>query len=222
MARSAKIRNVISKSYPGSSLLDVQLIADEDPDLPFYKDKFFIFFSIAPGINDNGRRSYDTKNKITMKIDLFKFSTLAKSIKFLAMSKNKDDEKKYIYSIFTDNGKTTKILAPAIYLPPKKKDSDNDPVELLLLFLKSDNNRVNFTIKKLEALTLAEELEEIAKFGREKELQSKEQNNRNRSSDYGNFDPSGAKSNKNSNQNNDSGFDDISSNDLPSDDELPF
>ena len=70
MAQNSTLQNVFSQSFPGQSLFEVSLVKDTNPELPFYKNKYFCFLSLAPGVKgQGGQRSFDTQNKITIKTE---------------------------------------------------------------------------------------------------------------------------------------------------------
>jgi hypothetical protein len=207
---SSDLKNILSRSYSSSNLLEIQLMKDEDDKLPFYKDKFFVFIGFAPGNISNGKRTYDIKSKMVMKVDLFKVLALAKSIQALASAKTKEEEAKSNYTIFTDSGGGKKTLSTMIYYPQKKEGQIKEPDELFILAMKFGEKKCNFSCNKFDALALAEEISELTAIGREKSNQVKMTQQNNYKSNYGNSDPSGA-SNSLSNEI-----------DLPTDEDLPF
>jgi hypothetical protein len=204
------LKNVLSKSYSSSNLLEMQLMMDNDEKLPFYKEKFFIFIGFAPGNISNGKRTYDVKSKMVMKIDLFKFSALAKSIKALTSAKTKEEETKCNYTIFTDSGNGKKTLSTMIYYPQRKENQTKDPEELFILAMKFGEKKCNFSCNKFDAIALVDEMEDLITIGRDRSNQVKMIQNSNYKSNYGNSDPAGSSSNESNEV------------DLPTDDDLPF
>lgn len=65
---ASSLQPVFSRSFPGAHLFEVSIVKDVDPDRPFYRDAYFCFVSLTPGVKtDTGGRTFDRDNRITLK-----------------------------------------------------------------------------------------------------------------------------------------------------------
>ena len=44
--RNSSLVNILSRSFPGQSLLSVSLVRDDDPQRPWYKNKYYNFIFV--------------------------------------------------------------------------------------------------------------------------------------------------------------------------------
>lgn len=102
--QSSQLTNVLSRSFPGQSLLSISLVRDDDPQRPWYKNKYYSFVAISPPIqNQNGGNSWDVKNRINMKIECDKLLGLGLALeKYILTNGNPN----FQYSIYSDNSKS--------------------------------------------------------------------------------------------------------------------
>jgi len=104
MAQNSSLQPVFSKSFPAQNLFEISLVKDTDPNLPFYKPKYFMFLSVTPGVQgDNGQRTFDKNGKITIKADIVKVFALSNSLKAVASGA---DSKTSAFQIFADSSKS--------------------------------------------------------------------------------------------------------------------
>ena len=95
--------NIFSKSIPANNLLDLSLVKDTSPNLPFYKSKYFMFLSMTAGIQDqNGGRTFDKNSRITIKTDAIKVLAFANGIESMANQNHVIGS----YQIFADSSKS--------------------------------------------------------------------------------------------------------------------
>ena len=101
--QQSQLQNVFHKSFPGNNLFEISLVKDTDPNLPFYKNRYFFFVSMTPGVTtDQGGRSFDKNGRINLKTEVEKLSALGKSLRAFARKQNQFGE----FAIFTDSGKS--------------------------------------------------------------------------------------------------------------------
>jgi len=98
------LQNVYHKSFPGTSLFEISLVKDTDPNLPFYKNRYFFFVSMTPGVKtDTGGKSFDKNGRVNLKTEVEKLSALGKSLRAFARGQG---QKFGQFAIFTDSGKS--------------------------------------------------------------------------------------------------------------------
>lgn len=135
--RNSSLVNILSRSFPGQSLLSVSLVRDDDPQRPWYKNKYYNFISIAPPIqnnNGNGGTSWDVKSRINMKVECEKVLGLGLALeKFILTNGNPT----FQYTIYSDNSKSsynngqTQIKTIFISCYSKDKQTRNGNVSVL-------------------------------------------------------------------------------------------
>lgn len=95
------VENVFNKNFPGSNVFEISLVRDTDPDLPFYKDRYFFFCSTIPGSRtDSGGRTYNKDGRITMKVEIQKLLAFATHLKWVVLRGEKAVGQ---YKIFSDS-----------------------------------------------------------------------------------------------------------------------
>ncbi len=105
MAQNSQLQNILNRSFPGANLLECSLVCDTNVDLPFYKNKFFFFVSVTPGVQgQNGQRSFNKDGRITLKAEVEKVIALAESIELWAKGHGKTFGN---FSIFADTSKSS-------------------------------------------------------------------------------------------------------------------
>lgn len=74
--QQSKLENIFSYSFPSNNLLQISIV--RQPSEQSYKKEFFCFVTLVPGIqNQQGGRSFDFNNRITMKVDGHQVTALA-------------------------------------------------------------------------------------------------------------------------------------------------
>lgn len=102
--QQSSIKNVFSRSFSGNSLFEVSLVKDTNPELPFYKPRYFFFLSMSPGeMNQQNQRTYNRQNRLTLKTDVEKLYSLAHAIRAHARGQGENFGK---FAIFADPSRT--------------------------------------------------------------------------------------------------------------------
>src|SRR6056297_1647882 len=101
--QGSSLQNIYSKSFPANNLFEVSLVKDTNPDLPFYKSKYFMFVSLTPGgQTEQGGRTFNRDGRITMKTDSEKVMALANSLRAFARGQGQLGQ----FAIFVDSSKS--------------------------------------------------------------------------------------------------------------------
>lgn len=149
---------VYSRSFTGQNLFEVSLVKDNDPQLPFYKPKYFFFISMTPGAKtDQGGRTFNRSARITLKCDSEKIIALSESLVFWAKGHGNTYGK---FSIYADSSKSynggsgIKACFASEYNKPNK--NGGDPERYVVISFKLDNGKPfgNFWLPS-EALAIA-------------------------------------------------------------------
>lgn len=155
--------NVFSRSWPGTSVIEVSLVKDTDPELPYYKDRFFVFLSCMPGVNNaDGSRGYDKDNRISMKIGIDKLRGFAK-----ALAANARGANSLKHALFTQSNNVTKIAWASTYLPQGKDQSER---AVSISFKAGQNKPIGSSMSPFDAMAIADEIEFICQKGLEAEF----------------------------------------------------
>lgn len=173
MAQNSTLENVFSQSFPGSSLFEVSLVKDTNPDLPFYKNKYFCFISLAPGVqNNDGGRGFDTQNKITIKTEGTKLNAFSQSLRLYARGASKFAK----FTVFVDSSKSSyggssqKMAFCSEFTPNGKGPEDR---QISISFKTGQNKPNGVFFYPAEALAVADTIEFIAKKCLELEFQDR-------------------------------------------------
>lgn len=95
------VENVFNKNFPGSNVFEISLVRDTDPELPFYKDRYFFFCATIPGARtESGGRTYNKDGRITMKVDAQKLLAMATHLKWVVL---RGEKAVGPYKIFSDS-----------------------------------------------------------------------------------------------------------------------
>ena len=78
------LENVFTYSFPNSSVIEVSMVKNNDPELKSYERQYFYFFNMIPGVTRDGVRTFDTNNKISFKQDLEKMLAISYAIRDMA------------------------------------------------------------------------------------------------------------------------------------------
>ena len=166
---AGKLKNIFQKSFPANNLLEFSLVKDTDPELPFYKNRYFCYVSIMPGKKgDNGNRTFDKTGRITIKTECDKLIALGKSLRYYAQ-KLGNVAKFTIYADSTkgqySNGQgSVKQCFASEWIQKDQQGNVKDPV--YGISLKEDkNNPIGVFWTAVEAMAVADIIEEF--FGKE-------------------------------------------------------
>jgi len=81
MSEQSKLENIFSYSFPANHLMQISIVK-QISEQKSYKRGYFCFMTLAPGTqNSVGERSFDFKNRITIKVDGHQVNALAYAIK---------------------------------------------------------------------------------------------------------------------------------------------
>src|SRR6056297_1184515 len=101
--QGSSLQNIYSRSFPANNLFEVSLVKDTNPDLPFYKSRYFIFVSLTPGgQTEQGGRTFNRDGRITMKTECEKVMSLANSLRAYARGQGSTLGQ---FAIFVDSNK---------------------------------------------------------------------------------------------------------------------
>lgn len=76
----SKLENIFSYSFPANHLLQVSIVRQQSEQS--YKKEFFCFITLAPGVqSQQGGRSFDFNNRITMKVDGHQVTAMAHAVR---------------------------------------------------------------------------------------------------------------------------------------------
>ena len=177
MATNSNIVSIYSKSFAGQNLFEISLVKDNDPQLPFYKPKFFFFISMTPGAKtDQGGRTFNRNGRVTLKCDSEKVLALAESMAFWARGQGAFGK----FSIYAESSKSQsggsgkKACFAGEYMKPGR--GDNDPPERqITLSFKIDQARPfgNF-FPPAEALAIANIIRKIAEKSIDMDLECRQ------------------------------------------------
>jgi hypothetical protein len=102
MAEQSKLENIFSYSFPANHLLQVSIVKQVAGQS--YKREHFCFITLAPGVqSQQGGRSFDFNNRVTMKVDGHQVIALAHAVR--AYARNQIDVIGP-FSIYVDSSKS--------------------------------------------------------------------------------------------------------------------
>jgi len=103
MVEQNKLENIFSYSFPANHLLQVSIVKQASDQS--YKKEHFCFITLAPGVqNQQGGRTFDFNNRITMKVDGHQVIALAHAVR--AYARNQVDVIGP-FSIYVDSSKSS-------------------------------------------------------------------------------------------------------------------
>ena len=180
--RQSQLTNIFSKSFTSANLFEFSLVRYDDPNLPFYKPRYFTFFSFIPGVQDQNGRTFDRSQKIIMKVSLEKVLSIAYSIKAVV---NRYNQTVYPnYSIQTDSSRSAYGGNSGFKMCFCSEFTDKKNKRKISFSIKANQNQpFGITLEPVEALALADIFELVGKHGLKLELNTKRtfvgQNNNN-------------------------------------------
>jgi hypothetical protein len=181
---------IFRRSFSGSNLIDITLIRDDDPELPWYKSKHFVFLGFKQGVqNPQGGRTFASKklnNGIieNFKIDLEKLLALGTNLEMLGkwmgpIPEKKDDPTFWArtigkFSVISDSSKSKygsnqKMFKQIFVSTFMGKDGQNNPERKVSLNFKFNETLIPTNMTPMDAIALGEILKFIAMYGIEKE-----------------------------------------------------
>lgn len=176
---ASSLQNVFQKSFPGNNLLDLSLVLDTDPQLPFYKNRYFFFIGITPGQkNDQGTgRTFVKEGKIQLKVEVEKVLALAHSIRLICDNRVADAK----FSIIADSSKSNygnvnngiKSIFIGEYIPPAKQDGTPSQKLISFAFKQGANKPIGCTYTISEGYAISDILVHLCKKCMDLEIEAK-------------------------------------------------
>jgi len=171
--QQSSLQNIYSRSFPANNLFEISLVKDTNPELPFYKNKYFMFLSITPGgKTDQGGRTFNRDGRITVKSESEKILALANSIRAYARGQAQLGQ----FAIFTDSSKSAygggaiKTVFAGQY--DQKQQNGSVIKKISLSFKSGQNNPIGVFWSPAEAVAVADVFEFIAKKALELEFEN--------------------------------------------------
>ncbi len=173
------LQNIYSRSFPANNLIEISLVKDTNPELAFYKSKYFCFLALTPGIkSDTGGRTFSKEGKITIKAELEKVLALSYAIKAFARGQGSQVGQ---FAIFVDNSKSNfggaggqiKTCFVSEYI--QQQQGGESKRNIVLSFKTGQGKPVGNFWPPVEALAIGDIFEFIAKKGLELDLDSRSQ-----------------------------------------------
>lgn len=176
--RQSTLQNVYSKSFPANNLFEASLVKDGDPDLPFYKPRFFMFLSLTPGgQTEQGGRTFNRDGRITLKADYEKVMALANSIRAFARGQGQALGQ---FAIFADSSKSGFGGGGGIKscfvgeFAQKSQQGGQDKRMVALSFKSGQNKPLGLFWSPSEAMAVADVLDFLANKGLELDFDSRQ------------------------------------------------
>jgi len=175
------LKNIISRSFPSAHLLEISLVQDQDPDLPFYKNRFFFFLALTPGQGGQNGRTFVKENKIILKTEVEKILALSESINFWVKGHGPGFG---TFSIFVDGSKSVygggvKSISVSDWNPTANMKV-NPPVlgnpakrQIGISFKAGKNKPIGILLSPCEALAIAHIFKKMADKALDMEMQLK-------------------------------------------------
>ena len=173
----SSLQSVFSKSFPANNLLDLSLVQDTAPDLPFYKPKYFMFLSMTQGVTSENGRTFDKNSRITIKADCVKIFALSNSIKAFARGAGATAGQ---FQIFADSTKSnygnnagTIKMAFVSEFEQQLKTSAGTKTNIVISLKQGNNKPIGVFFSPAEALAVAQIFDFIANKSLELEFDNK-------------------------------------------------
>ena len=174
MAQQNTLKNIFSRSFPAQHLFEVSLVQDTNPDLPFYKNRFFCFISCAPGMQNQGSRTYDRQRRVTIKCECEKLFALADNMRMHAKGYGQHAGN---YSIMADSSRSSYNNGQGMYKScfvsnylGKANKQGQQKLMVSVSFKAGNEQPFGLSVEAAEAVGIAQIIEMIAKHGIEQEL----------------------------------------------------
>ena len=169
--QGSSLQNIYSKSFPANNLFEVSLVKDTNPDLPFYKSKYFMFVSLTPGgQTEQGGRTFNRDGRITMKTDSEKVMALANSLRAFARGQGQLGQ----FAIFVDSSKSGfgggggfKTCFVGEFSQKAQQEGQQDKKMVALSFKTGQSKPLGVFWPPSEAMAVADILDFLAKKGLE-------------------------------------------------------
>lgn len=162
------LTQISNYAFTGNHLLQISLMKNETTDKD-YKREFFAFVTLAPGEKlQNGGRTFNFDNRITLKVDLEKLLALGYALEMYAKGQGNIAG---TFQIFTDATKSayggSNATTKTMYL---KELTQKDERVLGLGFKLGQNAANQFNVSPTTALAIADICKMMANMGIVREL----------------------------------------------------
>jgi len=165
----SKLENITSTSFPANHLLQFSVVKQETEQS--YKKQYFFFITLAPGAKtQDGGRTFDFNNRVTMKVEAYQIKELAHAIRAYARGQ---EQVFGPHSIYVDTGKSAygqqgggqgKSLSIQ-KTATQQRPNGPPPSPTVTFFFKSGSNQaLGYSMSPYRALAVADEIEELAKY----------------------------------------------------------
>jgi len=170
--QGSSLQNIYSKSFPSNNLFEISLVKDTNPELPFYKSKYFMFVSLTPGgQTEQGGRTFNRDGRITMKTESEKVMALANSLRAFARGQGQLGQ----FAIFVDSSKSGfggggggyKTCFVGEFSQKAQQEGQQDKKMVALSFKSGQSKPLGVFWPPSEAIAVAEILDFLAKKGLE-------------------------------------------------------
>ena len=176
----SSLKPIFSKSFPANNLLDLSLVQDTDPNLPFYKPKYFMFLSMTQGVIAENGRTFDKNSRITIKADCVKIFALSNSIKAFARGAGPTMGQFQIFADSTKSNYATNgggVIKMAFVSEFEQQIKSGGTKINIAISLKQGNNKpIGVFFSQSEALAVSQIFDFIANKSLELEFESKNVN----------------------------------------------
>ena len=175
---SSSLQNIFSRSFPANHLFEVSLVKDTNPELAFYKPKYFTFVSLMPGAQtEQGGRTFNKDGRITLKTECEKLLSLSNSIKAYARGQNELGQ----FAIFVDSSKSSfgvknggfKSCFASEFVQKSQQQNGPDKKMISVSFKNGQSKPIGLFWSPPEALAVAYIIEFIGKKGIELEYEDR-------------------------------------------------
>lgn len=154
----SQLESIFSYSFPANHLLQFSIVKQEADQS--YKKAFFCFITIAPGVqNQQGNRTFDFNNRITMKVEAYQLSELAHAMRIFARGQ---DSAFGNFSIYVDSGKSQYGQGgggKSMSIQRTTNQKQNNAPAVTFFFKQGQNAAIGYSMTIYRALAIADKLE---------------------------------------------------------------
>ena len=167
-AGQSKLENIASTSFPGNHLLQFSIVRQETEQS--YKKCYFFFITLAPGVTtQQGGRTFDFNNRITMKVESYQIGELAHALRSFARGQ---ETQLGPFSIYVDTGKSAygqqgggqgkSLFLQRGQTQVKTGDTRPPSPQVTMFFKVGTNTAIAYPIAIYRALAIADKLQAMS------------------------------------------------------------
>lgn len=160
----SKLENVFSTSFPANHLLQFSIVKQESEQS--YKKQFFFFITLAPGVqSQQGGRTFDFNNRITMKVDSYQIDELAHALRAFARGQ---EAQLGPHSIYVDSGKSAYGggaqggTGKSLMIQKTQNQKQNNAAQVTFFFKVGSNQALGYSMTPYRALAIADKLQAMS------------------------------------------------------------